>query len=201
MAQSNQIERYMKLTHNREGAYIRGPSVHNQRVERLHYDTTHCALAHYIDLFVSLEVAGIFDPENNTHIFSLHIVYTKRIQRSLDRFREGWNNHPMSTEGNKTPTQLWLLGTLSNEKKAFKEVETLLDPDHELYGVDTDLTNYNGDEEQQSVPVQDICMGPKHDELMAFITSTVALENEDNNYGIDTFIEVKTVVENFFQCQ
>ena len=40
--ENNDIESYIKRERG-DKSYIRGPSVHNQRVERLHYDTTHCA--------------------------------------------------------------------------------------------------------------------------------------------------------------
>ena len=101
-SENNDIERYV----NRERgpkSYIRGPSVHNQRIERSHYDTTHCALAHFIQLFSFLEDNEVLDACNEIDIFALQFVYTPRIQKSLDEFREGWNHHPLSTEGCRTP--------------------------------------------------------------------------------------------------
>ena len=54
------------------GAYIYGPSVQNQRIERLHYDTTHCVLNH-IDLFLYLEKEGILG--RSSIIDLLYLIY------------------------------------------------------------------------------------------------------------------------------
>ena len=92
------------INHN-GGVYIRGPSVHNQRIERLHYDTTHCVLSHFIDLFIFMEENSILQRNDLIHLFSLQFVHLPRIQFALDEFREGWNHHPVSTERNKTPSK------------------------------------------------------------------------------------------------
>ena len=96
--ENNGIETYMRSIRGKESAYIRGPTVHNQRIERLHYDTTHCALAHYIDLFIHMENCGYLDRNDDLHRYSLQYVFLPRIQKSLDNFMEAWNNHPISTE-------------------------------------------------------------------------------------------------------
>ena len=43
-------------------------------------------------------------------LYALHFVFLAVIQKQLDRFREGWANHCLRTEGNRTPQQLWILG-------------------------------------------------------------------------------------------
>ena len=50
-AENNSILKYMQQRQGCKGAYIQGPSVHNQRIEGLHYDTTHCVLSHFIGIF------------------------------------------------------------------------------------------------------------------------------------------------------
>ncbi|KAK0136579.1 hypothetical protein N1851_027264 [Merluccius polli] len=64
--------------------------------------------------FYSLEDSQLLDPSNDIHKLSLHIVLLPEIQKSLERFREAWNNHALRTENNRTPTQLWTEGMLSN---------------------------------------------------------------------------------------
>ena len=103
--ENNDIERYMNQQRG-PTSYIRGPSVHNQRIERSHYDTTHCALTHFIQLFTFMEDNEILNVDDEVHLFSLQYVYRPRIQKSLDEFREGWNQHPLSTEHCKTPYQI-----------------------------------------------------------------------------------------------
>lgn len=37
-------------------------------------------------------------------------MFKERINSSLKVFAEGWNHHPLSTEGNMSPAQLWVWG-------------------------------------------------------------------------------------------
>ena len=74
--ENNGIENYMQEQQGYAGAYIRGPSVHNQRIERLHYDTTHCALAHFINVFTFLEDHGLLSLSDEGDLFSLHYCFT-----------------------------------------------------------------------------------------------------------------------------
>ena len=69
--ENNDIEKYMTRVRG-DKSYIRRPSVHNQRIERLHYDTTHYALVHFINLFKFMEVNGILDTNSGLDLFCLH---------------------------------------------------------------------------------------------------------------------------------
>ena len=40
---------------------------------------------------------------NDIHIFVLHYVFEKGINRHLELFREGWDNLPILTERNRCP--------------------------------------------------------------------------------------------------
>lgn len=56
-----------------------------------------------------MEAEGILDPSNATDIFCLHYVFLPRINRTLLQFIAAHNHHPVSTEGNKSPSQLFFL--------------------------------------------------------------------------------------------
>lgn len=43
-------------------------------------------------------------------IYSLHYVFIPIIQKQLDVFRQAWACHPLRTERNRSPQQLWILG-------------------------------------------------------------------------------------------
>ncbi|KAF0022417.1 hypothetical protein F2P81_025329 [Scophthalmus maximus] len=45
-------------------------------------------------------------------------VFLPRLQRDLDVFRMGWDNHPLRTEQNRTPQQLWTIGLLQKPIEA-----------------------------------------------------------------------------------
>ena len=62
----------------------------------------------------SLEDEGQLDPNNSTHLFCCHYVFLPRLQHSLNVFRDGWDNHPLRTEQNMTPNQMWAMGKLPN---------------------------------------------------------------------------------------
>ena len=57
-----------------------------------------------------MEESGLLDPSNETDIFCLHHVYLARINKQLERFKSGWNNHCLRIEQNLTPLQLWARG-------------------------------------------------------------------------------------------
>ncbi|CAL8376044.1 unnamed protein product [Arctogadus glacialis] len=54
--------------------------------------------------------------------FCCHYVFIPRLQARLDEFRDGWDNHPLSTEGNRTPNQLWFLGQYHSSEDQVDEV-------------------------------------------------------------------------------
>ena len=88
------------------GSMIAGSSVHNQRVQRLHRDVTCGVLKRYIDDFNQMETSGLLHPINEVHLLSLHFVFLKEINKSLEEFTRQGNYHGLSTEGGTSPLQL-----------------------------------------------------------------------------------------------
>jgi hypothetical protein len=57
-----------------------------------------------------MESIGILDPNNDLHIFCLHSVYIPRINNHLQVWKQAWIKHPLRSEHNLSPEQLWVCG-------------------------------------------------------------------------------------------
>lgn len=68
----------------------------------------------YYDVLHALEEGGHLDISDLTHLFCCHYVFLPRLQDDLNLFRNTWDNHPIRTEGNMTPYQLWVMGSVRN---------------------------------------------------------------------------------------
>ena len=107
-----EVWRLMVEEHNSRAAIITGSSAHNERIERLWRDVYRSVAILFHDTFYALEQEGKLDPLNEIDLFCLHYVYLPRINSALQSFIESWNNHPISTEHNLTPNQLFIRGAL-----------------------------------------------------------------------------------------
>ena len=68
-----------------------------------------------ITFYCYLEDMGLLTLNSATHLFFVHFVFTPRINQHLELFRSGYDNHPLSSESNMTPIQLWMHGLVSYE--------------------------------------------------------------------------------------
>jgi hypothetical protein len=164
---------------------LTGLSVHNQRIERLWRDARQSFVGIYHRLFYFMESQGILDPLNEVHMYALHFVYLPRIRRSIEEFVLQWNNHPLSSEQNKTPYQIWIEGFYSQANSSQRAVRLALESaavDSVNYGVDdygplTELQTNN----HVTVPRSSIQLT---DEQEAVLLLTINPLEDDQNFGI-----------------
>lgn len=105
------VWRYMLSTNQSDpSCVITGSSTHNVRVERMWRDMCRSVSSSFSTTFADIESEGVLDPLNDVDMFCLHYIYLPRINRSLQGFKESWNRHSMSTEGNMSPYQMFFEG-------------------------------------------------------------------------------------------
>ena len=107
-AENALVWQYMYEKRLNHQAVITGSSVHNQRMKRLNRDVNNQVINYYFNLFSYMEDQNIIDPENATDLFALNFLFVPIINEKLSSFVEAWNHHPLSTEGNLTPMQLYV---------------------------------------------------------------------------------------------
>lgn len=84
--------------------------MHNQRIERLWRDVFEGCIRLFYDLFYYLENQGLLNPDDEGHIWTLHFVFLPIINKQLQNWRHSYIHHPLRTEHNRTPIQLWISG-------------------------------------------------------------------------------------------
>ena len=58
-------------------------------------------------------------------MFLLHYVYTPRINNAIESFCASWNHHPLRTEQNWSPVQIWTNGMADQRNKSLCHVAKL----------------------------------------------------------------------------
>ncbi|XP_055357342.1 uncharacterized protein LOC129602365 isoform X2 [Paramacrobiotus metropolitanus] len=184
------------------GSIIMGPSVHNQRIERLWRDLGRVVIKLFRSVFIHMENTGILDVSFARDMMILHLVYQQRIQEKLGQFIEFFNNHKMRTEHEKTPRQLFILGCREKGLHGFS-LDQVLSADNVLPEADVDVAeNFpayirnHASHSRDSVPVFDIISSfPNEAQL---ILDSIDVMADDGMYGIDTFQTAKDLVRFHF---
>lgn len=52
----------------------------------------------------------MLNPVDGSHLWCLHYVFLPIINRHLHNWKAAWVHHPLRTEENRSPMQLWIRG-------------------------------------------------------------------------------------------
>lgn len=116
-------------------------SIHNQRIERMRKDVFAYVLQNFYNLFYFMKSQNILNANDEVQLFVLQYIYIARVNRALDYFSVQWNNHPMSTERNRSPPQIWTEGFYKFAKSNYTAMRDAFDvhsTDFDHYGIDDD---------------------------------------------------------------
>ncbi|XP_066935150.1 uncharacterized protein [Clytia hemisphaerica] len=189
------VARYM-LTHSdrglNRGSFIASKSVHNQRIERLWVDVYIGVTQIYQTVFFRLENAGYLHLSDPVHLFCLHLVFLPRINNHLHSFKTSWNVHPLSSNQNMTPDQLWISGLFNIAGSGSTIDRELWEPSNDgeaqFYGIDWDgpAVNVEESDEFKKVTVPSIS-NPFTEEQMLYILNNFDLQAESRYFGADIY--------------
>ena len=135
------------------GSFIAGPSRFNTRIERLWRDVMTDCIKPYKLFLESLEERGL-EPDNNIHRYLIQYLLLPRINESLSRFAKEWNLHPIRTEQNQNPSQLYYLNKNRIPPPAEIPEEYGYDDEEEEDGGGNEAESEEEEEEEEVMPVE-----------------------------------------------
>ena len=125
-------------------------------------------------------------------MFALHYIYQPRIQASLDEFKEGWNDHPVSTEKHSTLYEIRVMGIMDSRYEPRRRVLSYLELNGmnvNEFGIDPDMTfNNSSENDEEHIQVQSEFDHKIDEKLLEKLFPELV---DDWNHGIDSFCQVR----------
>ncbi|KAK5615804.1 hypothetical protein CRENBAI_021996 [Crenichthys baileyi] len=103
----------------------------------------------------------LLDVSSCEDLFAVHLTFLTRLQNDLVAFVEGWNHHPLRTEGNRTAEQLWQTGIVLQLVNQPENLEDIQEPD-----IDWDLAADFGEDVHGVVVVPEFDCPITEDQLV-----------------------------------
>ena len=182
------------------GSILTGPSVRNQRIERLWREVNRVIVSRFLNIFLFLESNGYFDPDNEVHLLALHRVYLPLINSAIEEFVRQWNNHPLTSEFHYSLLQLWVRDILTLRNSGYSAVDSLISGEQilENYGVE------DHDEDTAEIETSNVVVVPDSpitlDDFAEEVLQELSQQNAtDDSNGISRYIRVMSHLVNVVQ--
>ena len=162
------------------------------RIERLWRDVFEKVASKYHGIFNHLERYGILSIENDVHMFALHFVYLPRLQMDLEKWKRSHNCHPLRTEQNRTPLQLYHESFILHSDTHYSSIKNAL---YVNSGTRNEQIQRFRDENDFPEP-SDIKIiltrvhSPLTEPQLSLLRTSVNVTRHSDCYGIDVYEEV-----------
>ena len=180
------------------GSIITGNSVHNQRIERPCREVNRLVVSRFRNIFLFLENHGVLDVTNEVHLYCLHLVYMPLINKALQEFKDQWNSHPITTEENYSPRQLWVQGMIQHIQDDYTAVNAVASGevvDWDEYGIEEDGPTPDIREgDLVSVPESTVVLS---DDQVNTINNAINNVQQHDDQGIDSYIVALATIGTF----
>lgn len=162
--------------------------------ERFWRDVYEAVSATYVSVFNELENQSALDPLNDVDMFCLHYIFLPRINASLHSFQLAWNNHPLSTENNRSPIEIYTFDSLGSS--LFQENGNSMNVRQQDEQVRTAiLDDYD---EIATVNVPEI-ISPLSRSAMGYLSIMLDPLQNSRNHGMDLYVRCVHVVNQLLQ--
>ena len=179
------------------GSFIAGSSHRNQRVERLWRNVFRCICHLFYYTFYALEQSGMLSIENPVELFCLHYVFLPRINEALKEWMRCHNDHPLATEHNWSPNQIWLNGMM-NACNPLARGEADHDPDNiTVYGDDPEFSPF--EELENDVQVFPPNVPAINSHLLTHLQTNINPLQDSTSLGIDIYMRALEIVVEVLQ--